>query len=382
MDAGRRGHRVRLADFIEAEKADILSDWDAFASTLGPSARGMDQAALRDHAAEILDAIALDLRTAQTAQQQTDKSKGNAARASGARSAAETHAVHRATSRFTIRQLVSEYRALRACVLHRWRTSLPALDVEHLNDIERFNEAIDQAVAESVDFFATEVDRWRHIFLGVLGHDLRGPLNAILLTAQLLSSKANDTPFGDDTKRLVRSGERMRELLDDLLDYSRTSLEAGIAVHRQTIDLNAVCRDEIDLLQTALGRQDLRFSGPMEPVFGFWDGSRVRQALANLVSNACTHGIQNAPIEVDLESAEEWATLRVRNSGAPVSAEELTDLFEPLRRRSGPGSAEASSHLGLGLFIVREIVRGHKGTVSVESSLGRTTFTLVLPRGA
>ena len=139
---------MRLADFIETNMEEILSDWEGFARTLLPAAGGLGVSALRDHAEQILHAVAQDLRKNQTRSEQAAKSRGEAVRsAPSPETAAETHAVLRATGGFTMQQMVAEYRALRAAVLGRWADSHePGPDT--LDDMTRFNEAIDQAVAE------------------------------------------------------------------------------------------------------------------------------------------------------------------------------------------------------------------------------------------
>ena len=182
---------------------------------------------------------------------------------------------------FTIQQLLVEYRALRASVLLLW--SVPQRDADQaMEDVGRFNEAIDQAIAESVDYFSREVDRWWAIFLGVLGHDLRGPLNAVLMTSRVLSALSTGTPNREHVERLMRSGQRMKQLLDDLLDYSRTALDVGIPVSLTPGDLEAPCREEIELLRVALPDVTIDFaaSGTAK---GNWDTSRIRQVVSNLV---------------------------------------------------------------------------------------------------
>ena len=231
--AEHRGQSVRLATFIEQNAEAVVSSAEEFCGTLLPAAGHLGSAALRDHLPKILDAIVKDLRQAQTPQEALRKSRGGAPLISDApETAAQTHAMLRAQSGFDIGQMVSEYRALRASVLRLWQAQGSSLDAEFLVDIQRFNEAIDQALAESVSHFSAEAERWRNIFLAVLGHDLRGPLNAVLLTAELLSRIGSGEPTTEYTARLIRSGKRMKALLDSLLDYSRSSLGRGIAIQR------------------------------------------------------------------------------------------------------------------------------------------------------
>jgi signal transduction histidine kinase len=148
----------------------------------------MTSLALRDHAKQILEAVAIDLSTPQTKQAQIDKSLGRAPKLMEApETAAQTHAVLRARSGFDISQLASEYRALRASVLRLW-IDWPQPNNVNLEDVIRFNEAIDQALAESIGFFSEQVERGRNLLLGMLGHDMRNPLNTILMTASHLAA--------------------------------------------------------------------------------------------------------------------------------------------------------------------------------------------------
>src|SRR5687768_14437966 len=178
---------MRLADFILHDMEAILARWEAFATTR-LHAKGMTSLALRDHAKEILQAIARDLRTAQTREEQTEKSMGRAPTDPAApETAAQTHATLRADSAFDIEELASEYRALRASVMRLWADHCGHEPLP-VDDIIRFNEAIDQALAESIEFFDAQVERSRNLLLGMLGHDMRGPLQAILMTASALAA--------------------------------------------------------------------------------------------------------------------------------------------------------------------------------------------------
>ena len=368
---------MRLAQFIDENQEAILQAWDSFAGTQLPAAASMDLEALRDHAEQMLKAIAADLRTPQSQAEQHTKSLGApVGRWRPPVTAAEVHAVLRASSGFTVPQLVSEYRALRASVLHLYKTAHQPR-METLDDIERFNEALDQAIAESVEFYSLEVERWRDIFLGILGHDLRGPLNAILMTAQAMAMSGRETKA---TARLVHSGERMRKLLDDLLDYNRKSVGVGIPVHREAADLYPACVEELSLRRAAHPDRQIKFVAEADSVVGLWDTSRMKQALGNLVSNAVKHGALGKEIVVRLQSNEKAVRLSVENEGPAVPPEKMASWFEPYRRGTTEESRGDRENLGLGLFIVREIALAHKGTVEATSEAGKTRFTLELSR--
>jgi signal transduction histidine kinase len=227
---------MRLADFILRDMESILVEWEAFASTLFPAA-SMTPLTLRDHAKQILEAVAKDLSTPQTKQAQIDKSLGRGPKLMEApETAAQTHAVLRARSGFDINQLASEYRALRASVLRLWIEAFQP-DKLNLEDVIRFNEAIDQALAESIGFFSEQVDRARNLLLGMLGHDMRNPLNTIQLTASYLAALNAGAEVSEAASRLIRSGACMKALLDDLVDFNRTKLGLGINIALANVDL-------------------------------------------------------------------------------------------------------------------------------------------------
>ena len=343
------------------------------------AASSLGTATLRDHAEQILQAVSKDLRKPQTRAQQATKAQGHAiALLNADETAAQTHALLRATGGFTIRQLVAEYRALRASVLRLWSDATPS-GPQAMEDIGRFNEAIDQAIAESVDYFSSEVDRWRAVFLGALGHDLRGPLNAVLLTSQLLSVLSQGTPASEPTARLIRSGERMRQLLDDLLDYNRSSLDVGIPISRTTSDLATASREEIELLRAALPAVTIELV-TQGSTLGNWDPSRVKQIVSNLVTNAAKYGERGGTVLVKLLGEDSEVRLSVENSGPAIPAETLDALFEPLRRGANLETQSERENLGLGLFIVRQVALAHGGHVVVDSVDGRTVFTVTLPK--
>ena len=370
---------MRLAAFILANMEAILAEWESFAATLLPEAR-MGPLALRDHAQHMLEVFAEDLGTPQTREEQSEKSKGRAEEdADAPETAAQTHAVLRARSGFDINQLVAEYRALRASVLRLW---LDAGPLEHggVQDIVRFNEAIDQAVAESVAHFHAQVDQSRNLMLGTIGHDMRSPLNTIVITASYLAALNTGAKVSDAAALLIRSGASIQALLDDLVDFNRTTLGLGLKVVPSDIDLGAVAANELEQLRGANpDRQiDLASSGDLR---GRWDGPRLQQLLRNLVSNAIKYGSADAPVRVALRGEKADVRLEVTNTGQPIDASTRSEMFDPLvRGRVQDDSVDAPGGLGLGLFIVREIASAHGGDVEVRSARGETTFSVRLPR--
>jgi signal transduction histidine kinase len=365
---------MRLADFIAENRTAIVAEAIFYARTLPPLAHDSEER-LGDHIPKILDAIVLDLRQDQTEGEALAKSQGNAPFLAGAaETAAETHGRLRAQSGLSTTQLVAEYRALRASVLRLWADVRP--DETIVRDVMRFNEAIDQAIAESIALFTEEMDQMRNVFLGVLGHDLRGPLNAILLTSQLISKMAQDPKISAPLGTLIRSGRRMAALLDTLLEFNRSMLGSGMVVQREPVDLTAECAAELEVLKAALPAAQLVLScrGDLR---GNFDASRVREALANLVSNAAAYG-KDAPIEIDVVDLGQIVSIKVTNDGPGIATAEIPHLFEPLRR--GTQSQAQRTNLGLGLFIVEQIAVAHGGTIGCVSQPGETVFELKLPK--
>ncbi len=365
---------MRLADYLEQNQETILSEWEAFAATMLPAAADMTALSLRDHAPEILDAIASDLRTPQTAREQVEKSKGQAPVVDDApETAAQTHAVLRARSGFDVKQLVAEYRALRASVLRLWLDAAPP-DPNAFDDMLRFNEAIDQAVAESIAHFQREVEQARNLLLGVLGHDMRSPLNTVLTTASYLAAlNAGDT-VSSAADKLIRSGASLKSLLDDLVDFSRTRLGLGLKIEPAEIDLAEVLINELDQLRGAHPERTIELTLDGNAL-GHWDGARVQQLLRNLVSNALQYGTASHPVLVGLRGDTTHVHLAVTNHGRTIDPKTREEMFNPLRRGSDQGDG-----LGLGLFIVWAITEAHGGDVSVSSEDGETVFTVRLPR--
>ncbi|MBX3467361.1 MAG: sensor histidine kinase [Planctomycetes bacterium] len=371
---------MRLAEFILSHREAILADWETFAATLLPAAQGMTRLSLRDHAPQILAAVAKDLSQPQTRAEQHEKSLGRAPVLAGApETAAQTHAVLRAQSGFDIIQLVAEYRALRASVLRLWIDAAP-LDQPGVYEVVRFNEAIDQAVAESVSHFHAEVERARNLLLAMLGHDMRSPLNTMLMTASYLSALNAGERVSVAAARLLRSGASLRALLDDLTEFNRATLGRSLKVTPADGDLGAAVTDELEQLRGAHpGRRiELAANGDGR---GRWDAARVQQLVRNLVSNAIQHGSPDQPVRVALRGEEADVHLEVTNRGPEIAPSALDQIFEPLRRGPGQGDGhDPRRGLGLGLFIVREIVKAHGGEVQVRSAGGETTFAVRLPR--
>lgn len=378
--------RMRLADFILANVEPILKEWDDFARSLSTGAK-LDDLALRNDAEAILRAAALDMGTAQSGAERESKGKGLGG-AGGAVSdrldnASSVHGVGRAGSGFDLDEVVSEYRALRAAVLRRWRASLPEPDVNDLDDITRFNEAIDQSLAMAVASYTQRVDQSRRMFLAILSHDLRNPLNSISLSAQVASAQQElNADSCEALSQIEISVQAISRLVQDLLDFAATGLGARMPLSMGLVSLEMLAREVLAELRAGHPTRTLHLeiSGDLTCTC---DGPRLRQVFSNLLSNALQHGSEDGPVELSIVGDENEIVFEVQNDGPPIAAHLLPIIFDPLvrdvsmdiSRPRRPGS------IGLGLYIVHEIVTSHGGTIKATSSADTgTIFRASIPR--
>lgn len=378
---------MRLADFILGNVELILAEWEAFARSL-ESGTTMTKLALRDHAKGILLATVQDMQTGQSPAQQVNKSKGDGG-AVGEESkrldhASALHGVQRVGSGFDIVEVVAEYRSLRASVLRLWHRRHPQLDVNDMDDIIRFNESIDQSLAVAVGSYTSRVEQSRRLFLGILGHDLRDPLNRISMAAQLASRSANDDPGAAKALSMIKTNtEMITRLISDLIDFASTGLGRAMPLTRGPVDLETLCCNVFEGFCFAYPQRTLRFN-PDGDLTGDWDAARLQQVVSNLMSNALQHGSPEGPVDLSVASDGSTVVLSVHNEGPPIPSERLGTIFDPLMRHAiseESAARQVSGSIGLGLYIVRAIVVAHGGTVEVASTAqAGTTFTVRLPR--
>lgn len=359
---------MKLATFIHTNHNQIIQEWEKFASTLIPA---LPLKLLRDHAEELLRAIVSDMQMTQSEREQTAKSKGKGS-AHKMRESGMWHASHRLETGFTLDQLVSEYRFLRASVLHQWQ-SVKGDDKE---GVTRFNESIDEALMEAVKEYSDVTTKHRNELLGILGHDLRNPLGAIIMGANVLtnSETMNDKEIRIAT-RIVNSGKRIHRMIDYLLDLTRIQQGKRLPLTTTMTDMEMVCRLVIAELALNYPNRDITFLAEGN-LHGRWDSDRLAQVISNLVANALQHSKDEVKVKA-LEEEDHSVTVEVHNSGNPIPPKLMETMFE----RMITDDTALSSGLGLGLYIAREIVEAHKGCITVDSSHETgTTFMVRLPR--
>ncbi|MFO2463311.1 HAMP domain-containing histidine kinase [Pseudomonas sp. 15FMM2] len=372
---------MRLSEFITANAQRVVDEWEHFAATLTPAAATLNRTQLRDHAHAILIAAARDMNTRQEASEQAAKARGDGPeKTPSLDQAAASHGELRHTVGFDPVQMTAEFRHLRACVIRLWVESMQTPQLTHFQDMIRFNEAIDEALAESTAAYAEQVARSRDIFLAILGHDLRAPLQAVNMSTEILLRKAQLDSQGLSLLGNIKNGARhMGAMVNDLLEFVRSRLGSSLPIDPKPMDLADAAQEAID--EACAGRPDcnptLNIQGDTR---GEWDRGRIDQLLQNLVGNALQHGTLSRAVTLTLTGTVDSVILVTHNYGPPIPENALGTVFDPLVRNTSeePGT---STSLGLGLFIVKEVALAHRGSIEVTSSeADGTTFTVVLPR--
>jgi PAS domain S-box-containing protein len=240
-----------------------------------------------------------------------------------------------------------------------------------ITDQKRAQEELSQALA------------FRDQMMGILGHDLRNPLGAVRVVAALLLRRG-DLPedVRASVREIERAGRRMIEMIGTLLDFTERRFRGSLPIAPEASDIHQTCRSVVEeaLAAEPDRRIDLDLEGNGR---GTWDPARMSQVISNLVANALKHGARDAPVRVSVAGDEDEVVLKVTNRGPVIAPALMPVLFEPFSRGSALRDTSHGRGLGLGLYIAREIVSAHGGTIAVESTREEgTTFTVRLPRAA
>jgi PAS domain S-box-containing protein len=220
-------------------------------------------------------------------------------------------------------------------------------------------------------------EQFRDRLLGIVGHDLRNPLTHISLATQLMLRREGIAePVLSGVRRIATSADRMARMIADLLDFTRASVGGGIPLERRPTDLCVLVQDTVAEFElTHPGRVLLSCARGAHA--GAWDPDRLAQVVSNLVGNALTHGDAGTLVHVTVVAEGPDVVLTVHNAGRPIPAELLPHVFDPFKQAGGDGGRQG---LGLGLYIVQQLVLAHGGDISVRSSTAEgTVFTVRLP---
>lgn len=373
---------MRLSNFIRTRMELILAEWDRFARSNAPVEAGLSDLMLRDHAEAMLRTIAADIETRQSAEQQTLKSQGHG-EGGGDRSPASIHGSLRHRHEFSLTQLGAEFRALRSTVLRLWLPQVDAMSEDTVLEVVRFNEAIDQALAESIVAYASATHEAQNLLLAVLGHDLRSPLANMALTGDMLGrgglSAQQLSSLGHTVRR---SSKLMKDMVDDLLGYTRTQLGKSLPIEHAWCDVAQIL--DATVADAAATHPQTRYTlSTHGDLTACYDPTRLHQLFLNLLVNAAQHGAKSRPVTIEATSTEDRCRVRITNHGSAIPQAAIETIFKPLVQLPAdrPTDTRPTTSLGLGLFIAREIAEGHGGTVHVTSGPeAGTTFTVELPR--
>ncbi|PDT38066.1 MULTISPECIES: PAS domain-containing sensor histidine kinase [Sinorhizobium] len=249
-------------------------------------------------------------------------------------------------------------------------------------ELERLNSGLETQLAEGVTqllqlqrglIAEQEIARLREQFVAILGHDLRNPLSSIVAGLNILSKE----PQSERARRVLalmsNSTARMFRLIHDMLDFARLKSGAGIAVQIQRCDLCPALEQVIEELRNAYPGRMIESCLSL-PEHVYCDSERIAQVVSNLLANALSHGAKDAPIRVDAAVSGEDLTISVVNKGQPVRQDIKERLFQPFFR-----GQTGTQGLGLGLYISREIISSHRGSLDVTSNPNETRFFFNIP---
>lgn len=376
---------LSLSAFIRSHMTEILAEWTAFAKKIAPLSAAMSELALTDHAEAMLVAIATDIETHQSKEQQYEKSQGDEEDPGEKESAAAIHGRLRQASNFSLLQLSSEFRALRATVLRLWLPHVQQMSETTIDEMVRLNESIDQALSESIVTFSARSDRTRDLFLAVLGHDLRAPLATVSLAADLLMRAQlppdQAFPLGQKVKR---SAMLMSTMVTDLLGFTRLQMGAGMPTTRLMIDALEVCKAAMADARAMYPGSSIVFHSSGN-LMGVFDAVRLHQLVTNLLINAAQHSAKECDVTLAATGDEDAITIKVSNFGAVIPKESLQTIFQPLVQLEPEMEEDArpQTSLGLGLFIAHETSAAHGGKITVTSDLEEgTVFSVSFPRNS
>lgn len=252
-------------------------------------------------------------------------------------------------------------------------------------------ESVAQTIAIGIQRMRADEDRARLLaelrrtvqfsetFVGILGHDLRNPLGAIVTTTDLLIRRESSERVARPLERIRTSAGRMERMIAQILDFTRARIGGGIPIRPTPVDLERLAAQLVEELEDAAARRIA--TSARGKLSGEWDEDRLAQVVSNLLGNAVEHGETGAPIRLDLDgTAAEVVRISIANAGA-IAPSDMPTLFDPFRRAAGPSKQRRARGLGLGLYIVQQVVQAHGGRIEAHSSPGEgVSFLVELPR--
>jgi signal transduction histidine kinase len=351
-----------IATYIRTHKQQLSDEWERAVVADRKELTSLDRGALLDHLPEVLNGLAAWM----------EGRKEEADRCFAA--LADGHALQRLGFGIELAVVSIEYAWLRHVILeHVLR--LPAAP-DSGQQLVRLNAGLDRAVQFSIRRYTERRDLVRDRFIGILGHDLRNPLNAATVaTHMLLQSETLPEQDRRFVLTIARSTARMNHIVRDVLDFARGHLGGGIPAHPAGCDMGEICRSAVEEISAAhpLRKIELSTRGDLR---GTFDRERVLQAIGNLLGNAIQHGRDPIQVQVWERDDREAIVTRVANRGAAIPREMIGKLFDPFVRAGD----EPKQSLGLGLYIVAQIARAHGATYDIASNDEQTVVEIRWPR--
>ncbi|MEI9949037.1 MAG: PAS domain-containing sensor histidine kinase [Pseudomonadota bacterium] len=241
-------------------------------------------------------------------------------------------------------------------------------------------EAINRALAEERAALAEKarIQEFQERFLAILGHDLRNPLASIDMGVAILREQINDPAATRVLARMASSTGRMTRMIEQILDLTRSRLAGGLELDLRVMDVRATLVKIVDEVRTAYPARAIEFLAPHASILG--DSDRMEQVFSNLIGNAVLHGDPASPVVIRAHVDGGAVSVAIHNRGEPIPADIQPRIFDPFRRGERDSRTAKTAGLGLGLYISWEIVRGHGGSIEIESSADRgTTFRVKVP---
>ncbi|MGZ3711145.1 MAG: sensor histidine kinase [Bdellovibrionota bacterium] len=357
------------ANHLRDKKTQILSEWEARCRKEVNSAEDTGKLALRDSLPLYIDNLSEALATNRRMDNWSVQQHDHEAQRIG-----KLHGADRAgTAGYELYEVIFEYHILREVIFQvlEEEGSLTAIQRDILLD------SIEQAVNDAaVEFSEIQTDIQQK-FVNILTHDLKTPIAAAQLNAQLIARNRNPETTAKSAQKIVESMKRLSTMIDDLLDASRVRAGQPLSLQFEECDLKATVQQVIDEVSVVY-KNPISYPTADHAV-GTWSCDGIRRAVENLIGNAVKYGKPDGPISVSLHSADGKIKISVSNEGEPIPPDEIPYLFDPYRRAKKAQEGNESGW-GLGLAQVQGVVMAHGGTVRVESKAGTgTKFILEFP---
>ncbi len=354
-----------VSNHLRNDVDEIAQHWEHAVLGRLPHLQLLDRRVLLDHLPEFVFGLA--------AWVEGDEDAGRR----GFEALAEGHAVQRLGHGIDLQTISTEYQILRNVILQHM------LLVESSSEVRvslvRLNDGIDYAVGEAVARYSGSRDKIRERFVGILGHDLRVPLNAVALAAaNIAAHPCTDPKHARMATTIQNSSDRMFRMIADVIDFTHAHLGAGIPAVPTVADIGEICEEAVSELRLSHPQREIvvELAGDLR---GHVDRDRLVQALSNLIGNAIQHGQDPIIVSVHESKERDAVITQVKNFGTPIPPEVAKHLFDPFRAGRG-ATHQPRSNLGLGLYIVQQIALAHGALCTVRSGEHETVFEISWPR--